>query len=108
VRWLLASLCAGALAAADARVGADRDYATALAEYQQAELADADGDGAGARAHLTIARQALDAALAAYRDLAAQPDAEVVERRRVELQRLGRPCCGRIGLWERYGIPPQR
>ena len=101
-RWLLVVALAVGLDAEEARVVADRLYATALTAYQQAEIDDSQGDAAAARQHLAEAKAARDAAQTAYRALKRQADVEVIEKRAIELDRLGKTCCGRVSLWDRY------
>lgn len=104
MRGVLCWLLVVPLWCADARQQADRAYVLALAAFQDAQVAETAGDVDTVRRCLEEAKAARAAALAAYRDLQRQPDAEVVERRRVELDRLGKECCGRRSLWERFGI----
>lgn len=104
MRWLLVVALVSGLWAEDARASADRNYATAMTAYQQAEVDDSQGDAASARRHLAEAKAARDGALAVYRALSGQPDPDVVVKRGVELEHLGRTCCGRESLWERYGV----
>ena len=101
-RWLLLVGLAVGLGAQEARVVADRLYVTALTAYQQAEIDDSQDDAVSARRHLIEAKTARDAALVAYRALPRQLDADVVDKREIELDRLGKVCCGRTSLWDRY------
>jgi len=97
---MLVMLPAAAIWAADG--GADREYITALTEYQQAEIEHGVGDGEAARRHLVLAQRARARALAGYRASDGQGDPEVITRRCIELERLGKVCCGRVSLWDRY------
>jgi len=102
---VIAGTVAGADPAALLARDAARDLDAGRAAFVRADAADIVGDETAATAALRQARRQLASAMAHCRAvLAAAPDDTTAQDVLAAAAAVGRTCCGRQSLWERYGV----